>query len=74
MRARISVLQGLRMIWTFSTSEGEGQNDCGWALFGNEDLHNQYESMKLREAKVTTGGGCYSRAFRYRGEGRGVRG
>ena len=32
--------EGLRLIGTFITSEGEG-------------LNNQYESMKLREAKVT---------------------
>ena len=48
----------LLMIETFITSEGEG-------------LINQYESMKQREAKVTTGG---SRYMRDRGEGRGVRG
>ena len=52
---------GLRLIGTFITSEGEG-------------LNNQYESMKLREAKVTTGGRGFSRALRYRGEGRCVRG
>ena len=67
----------LGLIRTFSTSEGEG-------------LNNQYQSMKLREAKVTTRGRCNSRAcsttvvvllrgvvillIRFRGEGRGVRG
>jgi len=30
--------------------------------------------MQLREAKVITGGKYYSRAMRYRGEGRGARG
>jgi len=38
------------MIRTFNTSEDEGRN-------------NQHESMKLREAKVTTRKRCYSRTY-----------